>query len=56
MIEVVTRRYLRTLNEEFKKPDLILMDGGEIQVNATNPIDNMSNDASKLGAALNFVI
>ena len=34
MIEVVTRRYLRTLNEEFKKPDLILMDGGEIQVNA----------------------
>ena len=34
MIEVVTRRYLRTLNEEFKKPDLILMDGGEIQINA----------------------
>lgn len=34
MIEVVTRRYLRTKNDEFKKPDLILMDGGEIQVNA----------------------
>ncbi len=34
MIEVITRRYIRTLNDEIKRPDLILMDGGEIQVNA----------------------
>ena len=34
MIEILTRRYTRLINENKKLPDLILMDGGEIQVNA----------------------
>ena len=33
MIEVVTRRYSRIKEEGLRKPDLILMDGGEIQIN-----------------------
>lgn len=35
MKEVIYRRYYRVMMEELVKPDLIVLDGGEIQVNAT---------------------
>lgn len=36
--EVIRRRYLRALKEEQPLPDLILMDGGDIQVNAAKDV------------------
>lgn len=38
MKEVIYRRYFRLLMEEEKMPDLILMDGGMIQVNAAKEV------------------
>ncbi len=38
MKEVVYRRYFKVLMEEVKAPDLILVDGGELQINATKEI------------------
>lgn len=40
MKEVVYRRYFRLLIEEEKMPDLIIMDGGEIQVHAATDVIN----------------
>ena len=40
MKEVVYRRYFRLLVEEEKMPDLIIMDGGEIQVHAATDVIN----------------
>ena len=45
--EVIRRRYSRLLKEEKELPDLILMDGGKIQVNAA--IDVLENE---LGLAI----
>lgn len=38
MKEVIYRRYYKVLMEEVKKPDLILVDGGELQVEAAKEI------------------
>ena len=38
MKEVIYRRYYRLLMEEGKFPDLIIVDGGELQINATKEI------------------
>ena len=38
MKEVIYRRYYRVLLDGLKKPDLIIVDGGELQVNATKEI------------------
>lgn len=43
MKEIVYRRYFRLLMEDKKMPDLIIMDGGEIQVNACLDIINSLN-------------
>lgn len=43
MKEVIYRRYLRLIMEEKELPDLIVMDGGEIQVNAAIETLNMLN-------------
>lgn len=43
MKEVVYRRYLRLLMEDKPLPDLILMDGGQIQVNACKEVLNTLN-------------
>ena len=43
MKEVVYRRYFRLLMENKKMPDLIIMDGGEIQVSACNEVLNSLN-------------
>ena len=40
MKEVIYRRYFRVLMEEFVAPDLILVDGGELQITATREIIN----------------
>lgn len=42
--EVIRRRYTRLLKEHAKLPDLILMDGGEIQLNAAK--DVLENELS----------
>ena len=42
MQEVIERRYARVINDDLKAPDLILVDGGLIQINATKEIlDNL---------------
>ena len=38
MKEVIYRRYYRVLMEEFSKPDLILVDGGELQIEAAKEV------------------
>ncbi len=38
MKEVIYRRYYRVLMEEFQKPDLIVVDGGELQVKVAKEI------------------
>ncbi|HIT21340.1 MAG TPA: excinuclease ABC subunit UvrC [Candidatus Scybalousia intestinigallinarum] len=38
MKEVIYRRYFRVLMEEFTAPDLILVDGGELQISAAREI------------------
>ena len=40
MKEVIYRRYFRVLMEEFVAPDLILVDGGELQITAAREIIN----------------
>ncbi len=43
MQEVIERRYARVINDELSAPDLILVDGGLIQINATKEIlDNFA--------------
>lgn len=42
MQEVIERRYARVINDSLIKPDLILVDGGLIQINATREVlDNL---------------
>ncbi len=42
MQEVIERRYSKVINEELTPPDLILVDGGLIQINATKEVlDNL---------------
>lgn len=43
MKEVIYRRYYKVLMKEVKAPDLILVDGGELQINATKEIINSFN-------------
>lgn len=38
MKEVLYRRYFKTIMEEFYKPDLIVMDGGQLQISAAKEI------------------
>ena len=38
MKEVIYRRYYKVLLEDLEKPDLIIVDGGELQVNATKEV------------------
>ena len=50
MKEVVYRRYFRLLMEESKMPDLIVMDGGEIQVHACKDVlQSLNLDIPVLG-------
>jgi len=43
MQEVIERRYARVINDDLKAPDLILVDGGIIQINATKEVlDNLA--------------
>ena len=50
MKEVVYRRYYRLLMEDQKMPDLIIMDGGEIQVHAaTDVISSLGLEIPILG-------
>ena len=43
MQEVIERRYSRVINDNLKAPDLILVDGGLIQINATKEVlDNLA--------------
>lgn len=49
-IEVLTRRYTRLKNENDLLPDLIIMDGGKIQVNAAEEVlKNLELDINVLG-------
>ena len=42
MMEIIERRYSRVINEDLIKPDLILVDGGLIQINACKEVlDNL---------------
>ena len=43
MKEVMYRRYFRVLNEDLQKPDLIIVDGGNNQINAAKSILNDLN-------------
>ena len=38
MKEVIYRRYFKVLHEKLDKPDLIIVDGGIIQVNAAKEV------------------
>ncbi len=50
--EAVARRYTRILNENLKRPDLILIDGGKGQVNAAkNILDALGLDVPLAGLA-----
>lgn len=40
MQEVIYRRYYRVLHDKLQKPDLIIVDGGIIQINATKEVLN----------------
>ena len=54
MQEVVERRYSKVINDNLVKPDLILVDGGIIQINATNEIlDNLCLDIPVYGMQKN---
>lgn len=54
MQEVIYRRYYRVLHDKLEKPDLILVDGGIIQVNATKEIlDSLYLDIPVLGLKKN---
>lgn len=54
MQEVVERRYARVINDNLIKPDLILTDGGIIQINATlEVLDNLCLDIPVYGMKKN---
>lgn len=54
MKEVIYRRYYRVLHERLEKPDLIIVDGGIIQVNAAKEVlDNLYLDIPVLGLKKN---
>jgi len=54
MIETVERRYSRVINDNLIKPDLILTDGGIIQINATKEVlDNLCLDIPVYGMKKN---
>ena len=54
MIEVLERRYSRVINDNLVKPDLILVDGGIIQINAANEVlDNLCLDIPVYGMKKN---
>ena len=54
MIETVERRYSRVINDNLQKPDLILTDGGIIQINATKEVlDNLCLDIPVYGMKKN---
>ena len=54
MIEVLERRYSRVINDNLEKPDLILVDGGIIQINAaTEVMDNLLLDIPVYGMKKN---
>ena len=54
MQEVVERRYARVINDNLVKPDLILTDGGIIQINATlEVLDNLCLDIPVYGMKKN---
>lgn len=54
MQEVIERRYARVINDDLKAPDLILVDGGLIQINATKEIlDNLALNIPVFGMQKN---
>ena len=54
MQETVERRYSRVINDNLAKPDIILTDGGIIQINATKEIlDNLCLDIPVYGMQKN---
>ena len=54
MQEVIYRRYFKVLHEKLEKPDLIIVDGGIIQVNAAKEvIDSLNLDIPVLGLKKN---
>ncbi len=54
MQEVIYRRYYRVLSEKLERPDLIIVDGGIIQVNAAKDIlDSLYLDIPVLGLKKN---
>ncbi len=54
MIEVIERRYSRVINDNLVKPDLILTDGGIIQINAClEVLDNLCLDIPVYGMQKN---
>jgi len=54
MKEVIYRRYFRVLIDNLEKPDLILVDGGELQVNTTKEvIDSLNLDIEVVGLKKN---
>ena len=54
MQETVERRYSRVINDDLIKPDIILTDGGIIQINATKEIlDNLCLDIPVYGMQKN---
>lgn len=54
MQEVIYRRYYRVLHDKLEKPDLIIVDGGIIQVNAAKEIlDSLYLDIPVLGLKKN---
>ena len=54
MQEVIERRYARVINDELNAPDLILVDGGLIQINATKEIlDNLALNIPVFGMQKN---
>ncbi len=54
MQEVIERRYSRVINDNLVKPDLILVDGGLIQINAAKEVlDNLCLDIPVYGMKKN---
>lgn len=54
MQEVIERRYARVINDNLKAPDLILVDGGIIQINATKEVlDNLALNIPVFGMQKN---
>lgn len=54
MQEVIYRRYYRVLHDDLERPDLIIVDGGTIQINAAKEIlDNLYLDIPVVGLKKN---